>query len=730
MQPDVLDEDEIDLRHYWYVLNKYKWPILGLTLVVAILTTLYAYNIEPTYRATATLLIETQPEKVVSIEEVYGAPGSNTQYFETQNHILQSRELAKKVIDDLHINKHPEFDPTVEKKGFHLSLNPLNWIPRDWLPGKDSNAGAPSDHQLRNAIVNNFMAHLDVTPVRNSQLINISFDAHDPELAAEVPNELARTYIDSVLEGRLGVTKQAADWIVQRLAGLRDNMDKSEAALQAFLNKENLVDVEGVNTMATKELKDLSTELMSARKDLTEYEEISRHLADLQGQPLEAYESIPAVLKDPTVQAAKGQLITAQLKVSELSKRYGPKHPKMIAAIDELASTKKNLDAAIKNVISSIRKEYAIARSNVRELERQMLSSREQVKDINSKESTLHKLQRDVDTNRQLYDMFLTRYKETNIAGDLKSANARVVDPAVVPTVPYKPNKKMILLIAVFISLTCGAVIAFLIEALDNTIKDSSDVERLLLLPVLSILPKLAVNKEKDEELLHYFADNSDTKFAENVRTIRTGVLLTGIDEKKKSILVTSSVPNEGKSVIAANLALALGQMGKVLLIDADMRKPSLAKVFNLAGNKSAGLSHFIAKTEPLDQCIHYFIRDNIYVMPAGVIPPNPLELLSSKRFQAGLEKIMETFEYIVIDSPPVIAVSDSIVMSQFVNSVAYVVKADDTPRQVVNDGLKRLRQVNAPIVGVVLNQVSPPKKGRYGYYSSDYYHYYGYESK
>jgi len=725
------NEEEIDLLYYLYVLNKYKWTVLGMSVIIAIITALYTNTLVPMYQSTATLLIESQEEKVVSIQEVYGLPGANAQYFETQNQILRSRELAKRVVDELNLVTNPEFDPKAQSDGFISKLNPLTWIAR--LRASDSGAaGAPASNALiTNSVVEKFINQLDIAPLRNSQLINISFESQDPQLAAMVPNVLAKTYIDSVLEGRLGVTKQAADWIVERLANLRDNVDKSEQALQQFLEKENLVDVQGVDSMATKELKDLSTELMSARKELTEYEEMARHLSELKGKPIQAYESLPAVLRDPTVQRAKDQQTSAQLKVTELSKRYGPKHPKMISAEDELASTTRNLETAIQNVVSSLNKEYDSSRSKVSEVEHQLFSSREQVKHINSKENELHKLQREVETNRQLYDMFLTRYKETNIAGDLKSANARVVDQAVVPSGPFKPNKIRIVLISVLLSLFIGIVLAFIHDSLDNTIKSTHDVERLLLLPVLSILPKLTVSKGEEEKILHYFSEHSDTKFAENVRTIRTGVLLTGIDEKKKSILVTSSVPSEGKSVVSANLALALGQMGKVLLIDADMRRPTIAKVFNLDKNQSSGLSHFIAKTEALDQCIHYFMKDNIYVMPAGVIPPNPLELLSSKRFQSGLEKILEAFDYIVLDSAPIMAVSDSIVLSQYVNSIAYVIKADDTSHHLVKDGLKRLRHVNAPIVGVVLNQVSAPKSpGRYNYYDSDYYHYYGYEKK
>jgi len=253
--------------------------------------------------------------------------------------------------------------------------------------------------------------------------------------------------------------------------------------------------------------------------------------------------------------------------------------------------------------------------------------------------------------------------------------------------------------------------------------EDGQDVEEKLHLSVLGILPELSIWLNKDIRLLRYFTDNNHTAFAENIRTIRSGILLSGLDDKQKIILITSSVPKEGKSMLAVNLALALGQVGSVLLIDCDLRRPSIKKVFGLASN-TIGLSHFMLGTHTLEQAIHVFKKERINIMPVGNIPPNPLEMLSSQRFAKGLEALKKKFDHIVIDSPPAVSVSDAIVLSQLVNQVIYVIKADVTPYQLAQDGLRNLQKVHAPIVGAVLNQVSPPKKSaRYGHY----YTYYGY---
>jgi len=395
----------------------------------------------------------------------------------------------------------------------------------------------------------------------------------------------------------------------------------------------------------------------------------------------------------------------------------------MIVAVAELETTEKNVRMQILNVVESIKKEYEIARAKENHLSGAMNRTKRDVTEINRKEGKLQALERDIEANRNIYETFLSRYKETSAVSEMQPVNARVVDPAVIPSSPSKPKKGLIILIALVLSLITGTMIAFLIEALDNTLEDGQDVEEKLHLSLLGIIPKLSIWLNKDIKVLRYYTDNIHTPFAENIRTIRSGILMSGLDEKQKVVLVTSSIPGEGKSMMAVNLALALGQMGNVLLIGCDLRRPSIWKVFGL-DSKDVGLSHFMLGTHTLDQSIHFFKKEHISVMPAGVLPPNPLEMLSAQRFAKGLEVLKKKFDHIVIDSAPAVAVSDAIVMSQLVNQVIYMVKADETAYQLAQEGLKRLQKVNAPVVGVVLNQVSPPRKSsRHGHY----YGYYGY---
>ena len=715
-----LDEDEIDFVKYFRIIVAHKWSIIGFSLFVTLLTIPFVSSMDSIYVAKLTILIESEEENIVAIDEVYGIPSSIKQYFETQNLILQSRNLAEKVIDKLNLSIHPDFDPALQKPGIVKRF--FSWLP---VGTSTDEVRVLPDYVIRNSIVGKFKRNLKVAPVPNSQLINISFESKDPKLSAAVPNTLADIYINSHKENRLTITEKASDTLTGKITELKQNLEESEQTLQKYREKEKLIDIRGVDSLVAKELDNITSELVSARRSRIEAETVYHQITALKGQPLEAFESIPAVLSDSSLQNAKNSKSRLELKVSEFEKRYGPKFPLMIAAKAELETATKYLNNQILKVIDSIKKEYEIARANENDLISQLNRTKRDVGELNRKAGQLQVLERDVEANRKIYEIFLSSFKETSAVSDIQPVHARVIDPAMVPSGPSKPNRRRIILAALILSMITATMIVFLIEALDNTMEDGHDVEEKLRLPVLGILPKLNIWLNKDAKLFRYFTDNNHTAFAENIRTIRSGILLSGLDDEQKVILVTSSIPGEGKSITAVNLALALGQMGNVLLIDCDLRKPSIKEVFGLDSD-DIGLSHFMLGTHTLEEAIHTFKKDRINVMPAGEVPPNPLEMISSRRFAKGLEALKQKFDHIVIDSPPVVSVSDAIILSQLVNQVIYLVKADVTPYQLAQDGIRNLQKVHAPIVGAVLNQVSPPRKSaRYGHY----YSYYGYDS-
>ncbi|MCV6624228.1 MAG: polysaccharide biosynthesis tyrosine autokinase [Cellvibrionaceae bacterium] len=703
------EEEVIDLRQYWRTLMRYRWGIVGFSFVVTVLTVLVLFSMKPVYKATATLLIENQNANVVSIEEVYGLESTNQEYFLTQFEILKSRSLAEKVILKLNLQSHPEFQ---EEEGFDWKgLLPFE------LPGK---AEELSESARFNRFVDSFIERVAISPVRKTQLAKVSFEANDAQLAADVANELGMAYIESGLEAKLEVTVQASSWLNDRMGNIKAELNAAELALQQYKDKEGLVGKQGGTDIANKEVDLVADKLVDARKERLALEGVYQQIRTVGSNNSEGLQRISGVLRDKSVQNYKESLLEVELKRSELAKRYGYKHPKMIAVESEVLRAKAALDAQVVSVAKGIESDYRAAVASERSLDNALAGTKGNLQSLSRKRFKLRELEQNVETKRAIYNTFLQRINETSATGDLNTANARIVDPAVVPVLPAKPKKGLIAALAMVVSGMFAVMCAFLLEALNNTIKTTEDIEQKLQSTMLGLLP-LIKSKGKDKAIKSYraFVEGEDIGFGEAVRTIRTGIVLSSLDSPEKTISVTSTVPSEGKTSTSISLACALSQMEKTLLIDADMRRPSIGKVLGLDRAKP-GLSALVAGTADLSDCIQRYEEGDVDVMLAGLIPPNPLELLSSKRFAQALKVLEDKYDRIVIDLPPCQAVSDALAIAPLVGAMVYVVKADSTSATQVKAGLKRLRDINAPLVGVILNQVDLDKSSRY--YGSDYY--------
>lgn len=729
----LIGEERIDFVEYWRSILKRKWQIVGLAVGVALIVAMVVYSMRPVYRSTTTLLIEFGKAKVISIEEVYSGTSANREFLQTQVEILKSRELAKKVIVNLALSKHPDFDPTVRQPSV-LGFDWHNWVPSSWL-------GEPpelSEDRIIEAVENRFLAELEVQPIRNTQLIKVSFESYDKELAAKVANTVADLYIESDLEAKVQMTQKASGWLTERLSGLRKKLEDSEKALQQYREREHIVDIKGESMSSVgRQLEEFTTGLVAARQRRSEAENAYNQVQQAV-KHRQSLDALPAILKHPQYATFKDKEAEASRKYAELSQRYGKEHPKLLAAEAELRSAQDALKRQVDVVVASVTHEYEVARANEQALERGLGQAKADVQGLNRKGYELGVLEREVSANRQLYDMFLNRFKQTDVSPDMQSTIARVVDPAIVANSPAKPQKTRIIGIALVVGLFIGILMALLLDRLDNTFKTSQDVEARLGLPVLGVGQLIKdTSKVKPQRI---FIDDNQSGFAESIRTIRTAVMLSALDAPKKILMVTSSVPEEGKTTIAINLAVALSHVKRVLLIDADMRRPSLGKSLGFPLD-APGLSHFAAGSAPISKCIYPFEGTNLHIMPSGVVPPNPLELLMSHRFREVLEMLSNTFDYVVIDSAPVHLVSDALILAHLVNEVVFVTKADSTPFQVARNGIRRLQGAGGNVLGVVLNQLDMVKAekyygdyGGYGYKGKGYLKYggqaYGYGPK
>ena len=525
------------------------------------------------------------------------------------------------------------------------------------------------------------------------------------------------------MDARLAMTQKAGSWLTERLTGLRKKLEESERSLQQFRERERIIDAKGVaQSGASKQLEQLSGGLVAVRQKRAEAEAAYQQVQSAQKSKIDI-ESIPAIQKSTIYIQLKSVESAAEGRLADAAKRYGPEHPKRQTADAELRAARENTKRQIDTITTSITKEYELARAQETSVERALAQSKGDILGMNRKEYELGILEREVASNKSLYEMFTTRMKETNVAGDLQSPIARVVDPAVVSGGAYSPKKFRIIGIAAVVGLILGIMLALLLEYLDNTIKSAEDVDSKLHQSMLGQLPRIA-GKIESGDLQIAFIKDKDPAFSEEIRSIRTGVMLSSIDAPHKVLLVTSSIPGEGKTSVATNIALALGQVRKVCLIDADMRRPTVAKVLGV-DTTSKGLSNLVSGSDPTPECIHFNKELGIHIIPSGIVPPNPLELLSSIRFAEAMSSLEETFDVIIIDSPPLQLVSDPLILSQFAHSVIYVVKADSTPYQVVLGGIERLREANAHILGVVINQIDREKADRY--YGYGKYSAYGY---
>jgi succinoglycan biosynthesis transport protein ExoP len=709
------------LRFWRRSISKHKWSALALALAIGLLTTLVVFVIQPRYRSTATLMLESNKSKVVGIEEVYSAMSTNREYYQTQAEILKSEELARRIVTKMKLVDHPVMDPRKQQEsGFSLK----KLVPAAWMGEDDADKFTPEKMQA--AVVARFKSELTVELVRNSQLIRISYESPDKEFAANAANWVAEGFIEADMDARLAMTQKAGAWLTERLSGLRKKLEESERALQQFRERERIVDAKGVSQSgASKQLEQLSEGLVTARQKRAEAEAAYQQVQAAQKSKIDV-ESIPAVQKNAIYIQLKAAESAAESRLADAAKKYGPEHPKRQTADAEVRAAKENTRRQIDTITTSITKEYELVRAQENAVERALAQSKGDILGMNRKEYELGVHEREVASNKSLYEMFTTRMKETNVAGDLQSPIARVVDPAVVIAAPYSPRKFRIIGIAAVVGLILGIMLALLLEYLDNTVKNAEDVDTKLRQSMLGQLPRIKGKLEAGDLQIAFIKDK-DPAFSEEIRSIRTGVMLSSIDSPHKVLLVTSSIPGEGKTSVATNIALALGQVRKVCLIDADMRRPTVAKVLGV-DTTSKGLSNLVSGSDPTGECLHFNKELGIHIIPSGVVPPNPLELLSSVRFAEAMKWLEDSFDVVVIDSPPLQLVSDPLILSQFANSVIYVVKADSTPYQVALGGLERLREAKAHILGVVVNQMDREKADRY--YGYGKYSAYGYGKK
>jgi succinoglycan biosynthesis transport protein ExoP len=731
-------EETIDLRDYLRVLSMRRWVIISIFIVTVLTVAVKTFTATPIYEASSLIVIERQNPNVISIQEVLSGNSNNWEYYQTQYKIIASRVVAREVIKQLDLANSPEFfsppDDSVltQFRGWVKSLitGPIKWFRSlintgintgDADQGQDLNAGEAMDQDQ--GLVSAFLGRVNVSPIRDSQLVNVGVQAKDPVMAARMANELVKAYIGQNLGTKLTAAKDAVQWLSKRISEERTKVEAAENALLSYKEKHQIITdfSSDAEQITAQKLATLNEQVVKAESMRVEAETRYQQALALDDTP-DMLDSISEVLSNDLVKEIKRMEVVLYNRMSELSRKYGKNHPQMVAINSELEDLKKRKAVEARRVVSSLKNEYQLAVAREESLKKALARQKQETLALNKKAVQFGVLKRQAESSRQLYELLVKRFKETSLTEEMKTGNIRVIDRAEVPGYPVKPRKKRNILLAVVVGLFFGIGMAFLLEYLDNTIKLPEEVTDFLRVPYLGPVPAFSMDGSLNEMPSRLISVHSPKSTAsEAYRGLRTSLLLSSADTKLKVIMVVGAGPFEGKTLTSANLAVTMAQSHqRVLLIDADMRRPDLHKIFQTPHNK--GLSSILAGTDTPEDAIVETSVEGLELLPVGPIPPNPAELIGSKTMERFIAGLKEKYEIIIIDTPPLTAVTDAVALSQYVDGVMLVSRTGITPRRVVKNSIEQLKAVNANILGVVLNGVG---KDRY-YYSPYYYGYYG----
>lgn len=700
-------DDGVHLRDLWHVVVKRKWSILTFFLIVVVATAIGTLMQTPLYRAEVTLKIDTEASKIIPFRDGVQFDTGDPDYFQTQLELLKSRTLAERVVAQMNL-RPAAVSPPVARPWWEEIVR--REVPNEAPPSADEAAKAAS-----RGAADAFRAGLVVAPLRGTKMVKVSYVSASPRLAADILNSLAQSFIAFNLEQRYDASAYAKTFLEEKLAETKAKLEANERALIEFQRENGIINVDERQTVLSSTLADYSAAANRIEQDRSKAEA----LFDLiRTNP----ESAPQVLESRTVQALKEQRTKLQAEYADGLRIYKAGFPKMQQLKAQIDEIDRSIQAEVDAVRKSVETAYRSLLGQQRSVNARLEQTKKEVLDLQGRSIRYNILKRDVDTDRAIYNGLLQRLNEVGVTGGTGANNITVVDRAEVPAAPFKPDLGQNLLTAMLLGLMGGIGLAFFLEHLDDTIRTPEDMEKLTQLPVLGVVPRMPSQQAADARALAMVA-HADVRsaFAEAYRSVRTALQFSTREGMPGSFMVTSTSKGDGKTTTALALAINSAQTGRpVLLIDADMRHPSLHRALGL--DNARGLSNYLSSDVPALGVVRATEIPNLFVIPAGPMPPNPVELLSGPKFLSMLGQLGGRFSQIVVDSPPVLGLADSIVLGDQVGAVLFVVAAASTRKAHARAALKRLRQANVHPLGAVMTKLDL-RDGMYGYESAYYYY-------
>src|SRR5208283_1148256 len=720
---NVLPAQESTLREYMRVLIKRKWTVILVIAGIFMAVAVASLRQTPIYEAVGQIVVNKADSNLITFKDSTPVVDYYDQAdLDTEVRILQSDLMALQVIRQLNLDKRPEFGGHSDQRQANLVADPLQ-----------------SDSKHISALLGSFRGNLHVTLIPSTRIMEIHYTSTDPQLAASVVNTLADTYIKQNFQTKFESTMQASDWLSKQLVDLQMKVETSQEKLVRYQKEHEILGTDEKTNIITEKLDELNKEMTAAESDRMEKEAVYR-----QTQTNDPDEIAAAIIADTTgsgstatsglLDKLREQQAGLRIQIADLSSQFGPSYPKVIQLSNQIKEIDHQMQSETNKAVDHLKGQYLAALQRENMLRGSFEKQKQEANKLNESAIEYSILKRDLDTNRTLYEGLLEKLKEAGVTAGLKSNNFRIINAARVPTSPSEPNIPRNLAFALVLGIVSGVGLAFMLENMDNTVRTPEQATALSLLPSLGMIPlgsksasyggtgkrlALTASKEVVETVTQV---RPQSQMAESYRALRTSLLLSNLGAPPKVIMITSARPQEGKTTTSINTAIVLAQKGvRVLLIDADLRRPSIHKTLGM-GPRS-GLSNVLTGSATVQQTITTSpILPNLFIMPAGTPPPNPAELLASSNMRDLILELREQYDHIVIDTPPTLSVTDAVVLSPRADATILVIRSGQTTKQALRRSRDILMQVNAHVAGVLLNAVDLT--------SPDYYYYYEYQGK